>query len=45
MDADSIKRLFDQVRARKVSPLTFREYLRVGVPLTILSLVAGAALL
>jgi Na+/H+ antiporter NhaD/arsenite permease-like protein len=41
----SIANLIVAEGARKVSPLTFREYLKVGVPLTVLSLFAGAALL
>ncbi len=32
-------------RARKASPLTFREYLKVGVPLTVSTLLLGALLL
>jgi Na+/H+ antiporter NhaD/arsenite permease-like protein len=41
----SIANLIVAEGARKVSPLTFREYLKVGVPVTILSLIAGAAML
>lgn len=41
----SIANLIVAEGARKVSPLTFREYLKVGVPMTLLTLGLGALLL
>jgi Na+/H+ antiporter NhaD/arsenite permease-like protein len=41
----SIANLIVAEGSRKSSPLTFREYLKVGVPVTVLTLVAGALLL
>ena len=41
----SIANLIVAEGARRVSPLTFREYLKVGVPVTVSTLVLGALLL
>jgi Na+/H+ antiporter NhaD/arsenite permease-like protein len=41
----SIANLIVAEGARKVSPLTFHEYLKVGVPVTLLTLLAGALML
>lgn len=41
----SIANLIVAEGARRVSPLTFREYLKVGVPVTVLTLALGALML